>query len=73
MSNLAKQRLLDALSEGRELSGAQISKTTGLSAGRLYPLLYRMEKDGELESRWANEPHPQRRLYRLPKCAGEKP
>ena len=53
-----------------ELSGADISKMTGLRSGTLYPILSRLEHAKWLHSRWeAEEPQtlgrPRRRLYRL--------
>jgi PadR family transcriptional regulator, regulatory protein PadR len=54
----------------RELSGAQISRLTGLPSGTLYPMLLRLEKAGWLRSRWeVEEPQvlgrPRRRFYRI--------
>lgn len=54
----------------RDISGAEISRTTGLPSGTLYPILFRLEKHGWLCSRWEeSEPsdlgRPRRRLYRL--------
>jgi DNA-binding MarR family transcriptional regulator len=49
-------------------SGAAIMKATGLSSGTLYPLLFRFEDHGLLESAWeSGDPRelgrPRRRLY----------
>jgi PadR family transcriptional regulator, regulatory protein PadR len=57
------------LSSGHiELSGAEISRATKLASGTLYPILFRLERAGWLESRWeAEEPkalgRPRRRFY----------
>jgi PadR family transcriptional regulator PadR len=54
----------------RELAGADIIREGGISAGTLYPLLERFERQGIFESRWeVEEPYllgrPRRRFYRL--------
>jgi PadR family transcriptional regulator PadR len=53
-----------------ELSGADLSKLTGLASGTIYPLLLRLEGAAWLESRWeTDEPtamgRPRKRLYRV--------
>ena len=53
-----------------ELSGAEISRATKLASGTLYPILFRLERAGWLESRWeAEDPkalgRPRRRFYRV--------
>jgi PadR family transcriptional regulator PadR len=59
------------LSSGRiELSGADISRATKLTSGTLYPILFRLERAGWLESRWEEEDpralkRPRRRLYQV--------
>jgi DNA-binding PadR family transcriptional regulator len=64
-------KVLGALLPGRdELSGADISRATKLASGTLYPILFRLERAGWLESRWEdNDPkalgRPRRRLYRV--------
>jgi PadR family transcriptional regulator, regulatory protein PadR len=50
------------------LSGAEISRSTGLASGTLYPILFRLEEAGWLESAWeaavpALVKRPRRRLY----------
>lgn len=55
---------------GQGVSGAEISKDTGLASGSLYPILMRLEKAGWLSSEWeAGEPaalgRPRRRFYRV--------
>ena len=62
--------VLSALVETRELSGSEIAKETGLASGTLYPLVYRLEKAGWLDSRWekgdpATLGRPRRRYYRI--------
>jgi PadR family transcriptional regulator PadR len=65
-------KVLGALMSGqiRELSGADIARTSGLSSGTLYPILYRLEEFGWLDSRWeTGDPavlgRPRRRYYRI--------
>ena len=59
------------LSSGRvELSGADIARATNLASGTLYPILFRLERAGWLESRWEEEDpralgRPRRRLYQV--------
>ena len=53
-----------------ELAGADLMRTTGLSSGSLYPILYFLENQGVLSSRWETEDpqlleRPRRRLYHL--------
>jgi PadR family transcriptional regulator, regulatory protein PadR len=53
-----------------ELSGAEIGKCTKLASGTLYPILFRLEEAGWLQSRWETEDpsilgRPRRRFYRL--------
>jgi DNA-binding PadR family transcriptional regulator len=53
-----------------EISGAEIGRTTSLASGTLYPILFRLEEAGWVESRWETEdPHelgrPRRRLYQI--------
>ncbi|MGO7205160.1 PadR family transcriptional regulator [Rhizobium ruizarguesonis] len=52
------------------VSGAEISKETGLASGSLYPILMRLERAGWLSSEWeAGDPatlgRPRRRFYRV--------
>lgn len=52
------------------LSGIEICRLTGLASGTLYPILFRLEEAGWLESEWeevvpAQVKRPRRRLYRL--------
>ena len=59
------------LSSGRvELSGADISRATKLASGTLYPILFRLERAGWLESRWEEDDpktlgRPRRRFYQV--------
>jgi DNA-binding PadR family transcriptional regulator len=51
------------------LSGIEISRSTGLASGTLYPILFRLEEAGWLESEWeevvpTQVKRPRRRLYR---------
>ena len=53
-----------------ELSGAEIARTSKLSSGTLYPILFRYEAAGWLTSRWEDvDPkkvgRPRQRLYRI--------
>jgi PadR family transcriptional regulator, regulatory protein PadR len=53
-----------------ELSGAEIARTSKLSSGTLYPILYRLEDFGWLVSHWEQgDPaalgRPRRRYYRI--------
>jgi DNA-binding PadR family transcriptional regulator len=55
---------------GEGISGAEISKATGLASGSLYPILMRLEKAGWLASEWEDaDPsemgRPRRRQYRV--------
>jgi len=50
------------------ISGADISKATGIASGTLYPILFRLEKAGWLSSQWEDgHPselgRPRKRLY----------
>jgi DNA-binding PadR family transcriptional regulator len=65
-------KVLGSLMSGkvRELSGAEIAKSTHLSSGTLYPILYRLEEFGWLNSRWeTGDPvalgRPRRRYYHV--------
>jgi PadR family transcriptional regulator, regulatory protein PadR len=56
-------------SGGAELSGADIARVTKIASGTLYPILFRLERAGWLESRWESVDsravaRPRRRLYR---------
>ena len=54
----------------RPVSGIEISRSTGLASGTLYPILFRLEKAGWVESEWEDAvpsiiKRPRRRLYRI--------
>ena len=58
------------------LSGIEILRSTGLASGTLYPILFRLEEAGWLESQWEDVApsqigRPRRRLYRIT-ALGEK-
>ena len=60
-----------------ELSGAQITKSAGLHSGTLYPILFRLQRAGWLESRWEVEDpkslgRPRRRYYRVTSLGAQK-
>jgi PadR family transcriptional regulator PadR len=57
------------------LSGGEISRSAGVASGTLYPILFRLEEAGWLESKWeevtpALVKRPRRRLYRMT-CIGK--
>jgi len=59
------------------LSGAEIGRTTSLASGTLYPILFRLEEAGWVESRWETEdPHelgrPRRRFYNITGLGAKK-
>jgi DNA-binding PadR family transcriptional regulator len=61
-------RFLERPSE--ELSGADLMRLTNLASGSLYPIVYVLEENGLLESRWEVEDprslgRPRKRLYKL--------
>jgi DNA-binding PadR family transcriptional regulator len=52
------------------ISGVEISRSTGLASGTLYPILFRLEEAGWLESVWekvvpSEVKRPRRRLYSI--------
>lgn len=52
------------------VSGIEILRSTGLASGTLYPILFRLEEAGWLESEWeevlpTKVKRPRRRLYRI--------
>jgi hypothetical protein len=59
-----------ALREQPDQSGYPLAVKTGLGSGRILVVLARMETDGRVTSRWADEPKPRRRLYRLARATG---
>jgi PadR family transcriptional regulator PadR len=66
------QLVLQALlrDPARELYGLELSEETGLLPGTAYPILFRLEHEGWVTSRWEDiDPHtekrPPRRYYRF--------
>lgn len=54
----------------QKLSGIEICRSTGLASGTLYPILFRLEEAGWVESEWeevapSQVKRPRRRLYRM--------
>lgn len=54
----------------QELAGSDVARVSGLQSGTLYPILFRFESAGWLQSHWEQlEPEqagrPRRRLYKL--------
>ena len=54
----------------REMYGLELSEETGLQPGTAYPILLRLEHEGQVTSRWEGvdpraEKRPARRYYRL--------
>ncbi|MFP5205341.1 MAG: PadR family transcriptional regulator [Acidobacteriota bacterium] len=52
------------------ISGAEIARSTKLASGTLYPILFRLENAGWLESRWEEVTpsvvkRPRKRLYHV--------
>ena len=60
----ARERILQALSSSAWLNTTAVAKAAKVS-GKLYILIYRLEREGLIESRWEDAPYPRRRLYRL--------
>lgn len=63
-------KVLDAVVVRAGISGAEITRATGLPSGTLYPILLRLESAGWLRSEWellsAQElGRPRRRFYTL--------
>jgi PadR family transcriptional regulator PadR len=52
------------------ISGVEISRSTGMASGTLYPILFRLERAGWVQSEWedvnpSEEKRPRKRLYRM--------
>ena len=68
--SLATALVLDALGRGFR-HGFDILDATGLPSGTVYPILRRLEQDGDARSRWEaakraqDEQRPPRRYYEL--------
>lgn len=63
-------KVLSALMQQQGLSGAAITKTTGVTPGTLYPLLVRLEQSGWIAGEWeVGDPvklgRPRRRFYSI--------
>lgn len=61
----------------KQHSGADISRDLGIASGTLYPILYRLEGVGWLESEWesidpSEEGRPRKRFYRLTPIGRQK-
>ena len=69
LSTQARVLLTALLREPREwIHGYELSKSTGLKSGTLYPLLIRLSEQGLLQTAWrdSEEPgRPPRHIYRL--------
>ena len=61
-----RERVLAAISNGARF-GLDIINDTGMGAGRVYPILVELEREGVIESNWWRyPPHGRlRRAYRL--------
>ena len=58
-------------------AGADIANVTQIASGTLYPVLFRLEEAGWLESQWEDEDpktlgRPRRRLYRVTALGARK-
>jgi DNA-binding PadR family transcriptional regulator len=67
---IAEALITTALREEPDSSGYPLMRRTGLSSGRLYVALARLEAAGRITARWADGPYPRRRLYRLAEKEG---
>ena len=63
-----EQAVLDALGRYTMRSGAQLSEMMGTTAGKLYPALMALERQGKIVSEWEDMPPPRRRRYKLMAC-----
>lgn len=55
-----RERVLEALADGREHWGYELCGRLGLASGTVYPVLLRLKAEGLVESRWDER----RRYYR---------
>jgi hypothetical protein len=62
---VAETLVAAALRERAESAEWPLMQRTGLSGWRLYATLGRLESRGQVDWRWADEPTPRRRLFRL--------
>jgi DNA-binding PadR family transcriptional regulator len=58
---------------GKGISGSAITEATRISAGRLYPILYRLEREGVIGSFWEGRHVPRMRLYCFASLIPEEP
>jgi PadR family transcriptional regulator, regulatory protein PadR len=78
LSSQTLKVLAAVLSSPRDgISGAEISRTTKLASGTLYPILLRLERARWLESWWEHEApqelgRPRRRFYRVTALGAKK-
>jgi hypothetical protein len=72
----AERRVVEALSSldlDAEVSvevnlwhyGLDVMRTAGMSSGRFYPAIERLESRGDVIGTWEDGPYPRRRMYRL--------
>jgi len=47
-----------------DLTAAELCRAHAVAPYRMYPALLDLEKQGKIESRWIEGPHPRRRVYR---------
>lgn len=66
----AQLAILGALIGSGDLSTFQVVQATGLGPGRVHVALAALESAGRIRSRWADEPQPRRRLYRIAYASG---
>jgi DNA-binding PadR family transcriptional regulator len=72
-----RERLVvEALSTRSDMTGAEISRETGVGSGSLYPVLIEMERSGRIASRWETDTPrpwgpPRRRFYALADGPGQ--
>lgn len=64
-----EQLILDALASGRERAGLELQQATGLHTGTFYVAVDRLERSGQVTSRWgratAGRGGRRPRLYRV--------
>ena len=70
-------KVITALHEGPNSTGAQVCRETGLPSGTVYPILSRLEQAGWLTSNWEQgDPvalgRPRQRYYRLTAIAASQ-
>jgi len=65
MNPAAEKVLLVLREEGGPVWGFDLSRRTGLHPGTLYPVLARLEAEGQVASGWGTHRYPRRRYYTL--------